>query len=433
MDREERRRKRQQDTRNARIAFLIFMLVVAILVVGVVYMVNRYLGEKMHTQRDTQTEQTEQLGSTEETTAAGETEQEPEQVDLWTEQAKTFVAGMTLEDKIAQMFMITPNALTGYSGVTAAGDTTKEFYNKRPVGGIIYMGENLVSREQTTTMLTNMQTIVKERTGLPAFLGVDEEGGTVARIANNDAFGVTNVGNMSDVGATGDTQNAYNAGAVIGSYLRELGFNLDFAPVADVLTNPDNTVIGTRSFGADSQLVADMVVSELQGLSDQGIYGAVKHFPGHGGTAEDSHEGAAVSDKTLEQLMAEELVPFQKAIEAGTPFVMVGHISVPNVTGDNVPASLSATMVTTVLREQMGYNGIVITDGMNMGAVTGLYTADQAAVMAVNAGVDMILMPQDYETAYNGLLAAVNNGTISQERIDESVIRIVRVKLQMNE
>ncbi|MBO5069120.1 MAG: glycoside hydrolase family 3 protein, partial [Roseburia sp.] len=357
MDREERRRKRQQDTRNAMIAFLILMIVAAALIVGVVYMANRYLSEKKNAQDNIQTEETENLGDTEDAMATGESEQEPEPVDPWTEQAKNFVAGMTLEDKIAQMFMITPNALTGYTGVTAAGDTTKEFYNKRPVGGIIYMGENLVSREQTTTMLTNMQAIAKERTGLPAFLGVDEEGGTVARIAKNDAFGVTNVGNMSDIGATGDTQNAYNAGAVIGNYLRELGFNLDFAPVADVLTNPDNTVIGVRSFGSDSQLVADMVVSELQGLSDQGIYGAVKHFPGHGGTSEDSHEGAAVSNKTLDELLAAELVPFQKAIEAGTSFVMVGHISLPNVTGDNVPASLSATMVTTVLREQMGYNG----------------------------------------------------------------------------
>ena len=427
MDREERRRKRQQDTRNAMIAFLILMIVAAALIVGVVYMANRYLSEKKNAQDNIQTEETENLGDTEDAMATGESEQEPEPVDPWTEQAKNFVAGMTLEDKIAQMFMITPNALTGYTGVTAAGDTTKEFYNKRPVGGIIYMGENLVSREQTTTMLTNMQAIAKERTGLPAFLGVDEEGGTVARIAKNDAFGVTNVGNMSDIGATGDTQNAYNAGAVIGNYLRELGFNLDFAPVADVLTNPDNTVIGVRSFGSDSQLVADMVVSELQGLSDQGIYGAVKHFPGHGGTSEDSHEGAAVSNKTLDELLAAELVPFQKAIEAGTSFVMVGHISLPNVTGDNVPASLSATMVTTVLREQMGYNG------MDMGAITSQYTADQAAVMAVSAGVDMILMPQDYETAYNGLLVAVNAGTISEERIDESVIRIVRIKLQMNE
>ena len=433
MDREERRRKRKRDTRNAAIVFAVLMIVAAMLVFGVVYMANRYLEEKRSNQGEAQTEQTENVGDTEDTSMMGETEPEPEPVDPWLEQAKVYVAGMTLEDKISQMFVITPNALTGYTTVTAAGDTTKEFYNKRPVGGLIYMESSLQGTEQTTKMLSNMQAIAKERTGLPAFLGVDEEGGAIARIANNDSFGVTKVGNMSDVGATGDTQNAYNAGAVIGSYLREVGFNLDFAPVADVLTNPENTVIGNRSFGSDSQLVGEMVASELQGLSDQGIFGVVKHFPGHGGTSEDSHDQVAVLGKTLEELLTTELIPFQKAIDAGTHFVMVGHIAVPNVTGDNVPATLSKTLVTDVLWEQMGFDGIIITDGMNMGAITGQYTADQAAVMAVEAGVDMILMPQDYETAYNGLLAAVNSGAISQERIDESVARIVSVKLQMNE
>ena len=158
-----------------------------------------------------------------------------------------------------------------------------------------------------------------------------------------------------------------------------------------------------------------MVIKELEGLSSQGVFGAVKHFPGQGGVSGDSHDGAVTLDKSLEELMQTELVPFQKAL----------------VVGDNTPASLSQMMVSNVLREQLGYQGIVITDAMNMGAVTGNYTADQAAVMAVNAGVDMILMPQDYETAYNGLLQAVQDGTISEERIDESVERIVKVKLQM--
>ena len=338
---------------------------------------------------------------------------------------------MALEDKVAQMFVITPEALTGYTSVTAAGDTTKTAYESRPVGGLIYMADNLLSTEQTTEMLTNMQNIAMERTGLPAFLSVDEEGGTVARVAANEAFGVTNVGNMSDIGAAGDAQKAYDAGVTIGTYLKQLGFNVDYAPVADVLTNPGNTAIGTRSFGSDASMVADMVTKELEGLSSQGVFGAVKHFPGQGGVSGDSHDGAVTLDKSLEELMQTELVPFQKAVENGVSFVMVGHISVPQVVGDNTPASLSQMMVSNVLREQLGYQGIVITDAMNMGAITGTYTADQAAVMAVNAGVDMILMPQDYETAYNGLLQAVQDGTITEERIDESVERIVKVKLQM--
>lgn len=427
MNREERRQRRQKDTKNATVIFIIFMLVVTLLVAGVVFAVSKFVLSDRTTEGEEQTEtQTQSVQATEVVEAPV-----VPVIDEATTQAAEFVAGMTLEDKIAQMFVITPDALTGYSGVTAAGDTTKEWYQKRPVGGIVYLSENLKDREQTATMLTNMQTIATERTGLPAFLCVDEEGGSVARIAGNSAFEVTDVGAMGDIGATGDSQNAYNAGNVIGGYLSELGFNVDFAPVADVLTDGVDSVIGDRSFGADSQLVAEMVTSELKGLSDAGIYGAVKHFPGHGAVSGDSHEGTVTTERTLEELMAAELVPFQSAIDSDVCFAMVGHIAAPNVTGDDTPASVSKGMITDVLRTQMGYNGIVITDAMNMKAITGNYEAGEAAVMAVQAGADMILMPEDYEAAYNGLLEAVNNGTISEERINESLIRIVKVKQQM--
>lgn len=428
MNQEERRQRRQRDTKNATIVFIVFLMVVVLLAAGVVFLVSRFaMGDKEPKEA---TEQTEQETQSVVDTQEAEVPVVPV-VDTTAEQAAELVAGMSLEDKVAQMFVITPNALTGYPSVTAAGDTTKEFYNSRPVGGIIYMSGNLTDREQTAAMLSNMQAIAKERTGLPAFLCVDEEGGSVTRIAGNSAFGVTDVGDMSAVGATGDAQNAHNAGTVIGTYLTELGFNVDFAPVADVLGDSGNTAIGDRAFGSDSQLVADMVVAELQGLAETGIYGTVKHFPGHGGVSGDSHNGAVSSEKTLEELMASDLVPFQSAIEAGVSFVMVGHISVPNVTGENTPASLSKVMITDVLRTQMGYNGIVITDGMNMGAITDKYNSDQAAVLAVQAGADMILMPADYEKAYNGVLEAVKNGTITEDRINESVTRIVKVKLQM--
>ena len=208
-------------------------------------------------------------------------------------------------------------------------------------------------------------------------------------------------------------------------------FSADRSYFTDVYSRPDLPPVSQLKRTSDASVVADMVTKELEGLSSQGVFGAVKHFPGQGGVSGDSHDGAVTLDKSLEELMQTELVPFQKAVENGVSFVMVGHISVPQVVGDNTPASLSQMMVSNVLREQLGYQGIVITDAMNMGAITGTYTADQAAVMAVNAGVDMILMPQDYETAYNGLLQAVQDGTITEERIDESVERIVKVKLQM--
>ena len=429
MNQEERRQRRQDDFKHAAVVVTVFILVLMVVLAGAAVAVHKFLPKSNKTDKTTETRSTETLNDSRDMQNPGEAT-EPA-VDPLDEQASQLVSGMSLEDKVAQMFVITPEALTGYASVTAAGDTTKAAYESRPVGGLIYMADNLLSTEQTTEMLTNMQNIAMERTGLPVFLSVDEEGGTVARVAKNDAFGVTDVGNMSDIGATGDAQNAYNAGVTIGTYLKQLGFNVDYAPVADVLTNPDNTVISTRSFGSDASVVADMVTKELEGLSSQGVFGVVKHFPGHGGVSGDSHDGAVTMDKSLEELMQTEFVPFQKAVENGVSFVMVGHISVPQVVGDNTPASLSQMMVSNVLREQLGYQGIVITDAMNMGAITGSYTADQAAVMAVNAGVDMILMPQDYETAYNGLLQAVQDGTITEDRINESVTRIVKVKLQM--
>ena len=433
MNQEERRQRRQKDTKSAVIVCVIVVLILLVLAAGGVFLVGRLLpkGDGQNAGTDGTELPGENVAVTEEVTEQPQTEVQTDPVE---EQAAQLVSQMTLEDKIAQMFVITPNALTGYaSGVTAAGDTTKEAYQSRPVGGIVYMADNLTDPEQTTTMLSNMQEIARERTGLPVFLCVDEEGGSVARIAGNDAFGVTDVGNKSDIGASGDVQNAYNAGSTIGSYLAALGFNVDFAPVADVLTNPDNQVIGQRSFGSDAQTVAGMVTSELQGLSAAGVYGMVKHFPGHGSTSGDSHDGAVSTDKTLEELMAEELVPFQSAIDGGVNFVMVGHISAPNVTGDNAPATLSKVLITDVLRGQMGYNGIVITDAMNMEAITGFYNSDKAAVLAVTAGADMILMPADYNTAYTGILNAVNDGTITEERINESVTRIVKAKLAMGQ
>lgn len=425
MNQDERKQRRKKDTKNAVTVCVVFLMLVILLAVGAVYAVNKIV---MNNKKET-SKQTEL--STEFPTAEQDTQEEEPVIDEAAVQAAEFAAGMTLENKIAQLFMATPNELTGYANVTAAGETTKNAYSERPVGGLIYMSDNLKDSEQTKTMLSNMQAIAQECTGLPVFLGVDEEGGRVTRIAGNSGFDATNVGSMGDIGASGDSQNSYNAGSVIGTYLHELGFNVDFAPVADVLTNEENTVIGDRSFGTDSALVADMVMAELKGLSDAGVYGAVKHFPGHGATAEDSHEGQAVSERTLEELMAQELVPFASAIDAGARFIMVGHIAVPNVTGDDTPASLSEKMIKEVLRTQLGYNGIVITDAMNMGAVTEKYSAGEAAVQAVLAGADMILMPEDYETAYNGLLEAVKNGTITEQRIDESVIRIIKVKQEM--
>ncbi len=314
-----------------------------------------------------------------------------------------------------------------------AAEATREAFNAYPMGGIIYFSQNLIGPEQTRTMLMNTQSYARERSGFPVFLSVDEEGGTVARVGSNPAFGVPVFGNMSDVGSRGDEQEAYEIGSEIGAYLSSLGFNMDAAPDTDVLTNPANEVVSYRSFGSDPALVSRMAAAELRGLNDQGIIGMYKHFPGHGGTTADSHEGYVYVEENLDQLKSQALVPFQNGIDDGVRVIMVSHIACPNVTGDNTPATLSKTLITDLLREEMGFDGMVITDALNMGAITEQYTADQAAVNAVLAGADMLLMPADFQTAYQGILNAVAEGTLTEERINDSVRRILEIKAEMAE
>lgn len=337
------------------------------------------------------------------------------------------LAGMTLEEKVAQLFFITPEALTGVEKAVQAGDTTRECLEKYPVGGIIYFQQNITGEEQLKTMIANTKSYSK----YPIFIGVDEEGGSlVARIANSGVIDVPKVPDMAQVGAGKDTARAYEVGKTLGTYLSELGFNVDFAPDSDVLTNPGNKAIGIRSFGSDPEMVAGMVEQEVKGLQECKVSAVLKHFPGHGDTIADSHNGKAESTRTMEQLESCEFLPFQAGIEAGADFVMVGHISLNNALGDDTPASINEKVVQGILRDKWNYDGIVITDSLAMGAVTEYYGPKEAAVKVLQSGGDMMLMPQDFAQAYEGVLEAVQNGTVSEERIDESVCRILRVKLR---
>lgn len=358
--------------------------------------------------------------------------QEPENQRDPDTRIKEFLDRMTLEEKVAQLFIVTPEALTGTGQVTAAGAITQSAIDNCPVGGLIYMSGNLVSEEQCVTMLTNTQSYSMARIGLPMFLAVDEEGGTVARISGSGKFDVPYIGDMRDLGKAGDPNAAFSTGATIGSYLFRLGFNVDFAPVADVLSNDENTVVQFRSFGTDPKLVAQMAIALSAGLESENVLPVYKHFPGHGATAGDTHNGYAYTNKTLEQLRECELFPFQECINNGAKFIMVAHISLPNITGDDIPASLSSRIITDLLRDEMGYEGIVITDALNMGAIVDQFSSSEAAVMAIQAGADIILMPSDFNTAYQGVLDAVYSGIVTESRIDESVMRILKTKLEMN-
>lgn len=335
---------------------------------------------------------------------------------------------LTLEQKVAQMFFVTPEQLTGVQNAVAAGDMTKTALENTTVGGIIYFASNLENPQQTKEMLYNTQTYAKQANGLPIFLATDEEGGRVLRVGSNENFAVEKVGAMGEV-VKGGRQAVYDAASTIGAYLADLNFNTDFAPDTDVITNPENQVIGNRSFGTDPSLVAQMAWVYAEGLHAQNILASYKHFPGHGGTSEDSHSGYAYLNRTLEEIKANELVPFADAANHDVEFVMVSHISVPKITGGDVPASLSKELVTDLLRDELGYHGIIITDSLQMGAVSDHYSAADAAQKAILAGCDMLLMPADFQAAYQAVLQVVESGVIEEKRIDESVKRILRVKL----
>lgn len=294
------------------------------------------------------------------------------------------------------------------------------------------MQNNLQSSEQVTSMLANVQKFSRERIGLPMFLCVDEEGGSVARIAGTGKFDVLGIESMAEIGLRQNADEAYEIGTTIGGYLSDLGFNVDFAPVADVLTNPENQVVKKRAFGSDAGVVSYMADAAAEGLMSQGILPCLKHFPGHGNTTADTHAGYAYSNKTKEELYECELIPFLKGIEHDVPFIMIGHISLPNVIGDDTPASLSSVIMQDLLREEMGYEGIIITDAFNMGAIVNQYSSAEAAVKALQAGADILLMPKDFSSAYEEVVSAMKDGRLPVERIDESLMRIFRRKIELD-
>lgn len=353
--------------------------------------------------------------TTDEVTASGTTEN--------LDQYDRIISQMSLHEKVCQMFIVTPEALTGFDVVTASGDTTRNCLKQYPVGGLIYFSANLESMEQAKEMLSGAKDIQKDLGCIPLFYAIDEEGGDVARCA--DALGTTSFDPMYLYKEMG-TDTAYSNAKTIAGDILSVGFNLDFAPVADTWSNPANTVIGQRAYSDDFAETAELVAAAVRGFSDGGVYCSVKHFPGHGDTAEDSHYGTAVSAKTLDELEQNEYLAFKKGIEAGADMVMMGHITMTSV--DQLPASVSKTMITDELRGKLGYDGVVVTDSLAMGAVTEMYESGELAVKIVDAGADMLLMPQDMKAAVDALEKAVEDGIITEERINESIRRILILK-----
>ena len=337
---------------------------------------------------------------------------------------------LTLEQKVGQLFIVRPDALdltlsqetindAHADGVTAVTNDMRKTLQQYPVGGICQFGKNIESPSQLARFNADLQAA----SATPLLIAVDEEGGLIARLANNDAFNLPRYASAAAVGASGDPADAREMGQTIGSYLKTYGFNMDFAPDADVNTNPDNPIIGERAFSSDAATAAQMAAAAADGLRENGILPTLKHFPGHGDTAEDSHTDLAVTYKTREELENCELLPF--TADTGLHAVMVGHIAAPNVTGDMTPATLSPTLIGMIPDAE---NTLIVTDSLAMDAITAAYTPGEAAVLAIRAGCDVLLMPNSLPEAYAAVLDAVQNGTISKARLDKSVNKILYYK-----
>ena len=335
--------------------------------------------------------------------------------------AERLLAEMTLHEKVCQLFVVQPADLVpGFGRVTAAGEATRLALERYPVAGLLYDASNLETIDQTRTMLANVQSYSK----IPLILTCDEEGGRVNRLMNT--VGTTYIGPMLGFKDQGPDKAAENA-ATIAADMSACGFNMDLAPVADVWSNPKNTVIGDRAYSDDFQQAAQLVAAAVGGFHQGGVACTLKHFPGHGDTSADSHYGSVYVYKTLDQLREAELVPFRAGIAAGADAVMMGHLIIAEV--DDQPALLSPKIVTELLRQELGFDGVVVTDSLKMQAMTDHYSSGDIAVGAVQAGVDLLLSPKNLKEAVTALTQAVEDGTISQERLDESVLRVLRLKL----
>lgn len=334
--------------------------------------------------------------------------------------AEELLADMSLREKLCQMFLIYPSALTSAAPVTAADEQLAQALADWPVGGFLLDKTNMTDAEQ----LRALTAALRSMSALPPILTCDEEGGRVNRLMST--VGTTWVDAMLDYESEG-AQTAFENARTIAADLAQFGFDLDLAPVADIWSNPDNTVIGDRAYSTNAATAAGLVAAAVEGFHAGGTACTLKHFPGHGDTSADSHYGSVYVYKTLDELRENELIPFQAGIDAGADAVMIGHLIVSDVSDE--PALFSRELVTSLLREKMGFDGVVMTDGLQMQAMTDHYTSGEIAVKAVQAGVDILLCPADLEQAVTALEQAVAVGTISEARIDESVLRILNLKL----
>ena len=367
---------------------------------------------------ETEAVETEEDGAKAELT---EEEQEAQKAKMLQAYVEEVLSTLSLEEKIGQMFLATPMNITGVADAKQAGSTTSAAISDYAIGGILFDESNIDDKEQFSLMIDNIRSFSK----LKMFYALCDEGGEDSPLSLS-GIRENPISTQSEIATVGISE-AYSVGISKSSEFRSLGINLNLAPMADVSTNASSS-IASRSFGDSVSEVLSLARSEFKGMNDQNVDCCVKYFPGHGDVTGDTKTTRVTSKRTKEELEENEGIIFKGLIEDGVQMIMVSHISMPEIIGDNTPSSLSSKMVTDILRTEWGFDGVVVTDYMSKNAITRFYKHADASVMAVKAGVDMIAVPGDFDKSYNGLLKAVQDGEISEERINESVIRILKMK-----
>lgn len=437
-DKREARRKRR--IRNQVIAYIAVMLLIAAGAAGVVLGVRQLVGknrqDKQEAQGNSQAALNDLLGdepelptpppqseSDSESESESESEQavEPTFEQKLDELVNTLIGVMPLEEKVAGLFIVTPESITGVNTAVKAGEGTKKALAQYAVGGIVYSSKNIKSEGQFKEMLENTNLYAS----YPLFLAVEEEGGKRSPVANAGIG--TKVDSAETVGQSGDTNAAYQAGVTLGTNLSGVGINLNFGPVTDPAVTEKNW-LGERSYGPGGMFSGSMAGSVMQGLQSQGVTTCVKYFPGVGSTAENPEKSLASTDRTEEQFRSEEFPAFQMVINFGADMIMVSGVAAPELTGNNEPCVFSGRVITDILRGELGFEGVIISDALDMAAISDYNGSEEAAIMALKAGCDMLYRPEDFEKAYNGVLQAVQDGTISEERINDALRRIYRIK-----
>jgi beta-N-acetylhexosaminidase len=326
------------------------------------------------------------------------------------------IKNMTLEQKIGQMLIIYYNSNTYDSNLKSVIE------NINPSGFILF-SDNITSDSQLHNFINEMQ----KDSSIPMFITIDQEGGFVQRLKPIEDIKAQTIPAMATIV---DEISAFETGKTIGKDLSTYGINMNYAPVLDINMNDENTVISSRSFGNNPQTVSDLGLALARGLKEYNIMPVFKHFPGHGSTVADSHYDLPVLNKTKEELYQHELIPFIDAINNNAEVIMIGHIAVPKLTGDDTPASLSKEVITDLLKEEMGFKGLVITDALNMGALINNYSNDEIIIKTINAGTDLLLMPGSTKKTIEIIKTGLAKKEIKEERLDESIRKILKLKFK---